>query len=127
MIEKIDTQRSTYSGKMIIDKINEIIDFLNNTYLMRVKDGNVISDDNTMLSLTSEGLNIPEATFHEYNASGVKCPHCGASHYLEMYHTVTAVNYPTIYKDGEYVNSGHNTQTTRCQCLECGKEFTIND
>lgn len=81
MIEKIDTQRSTYSDRMIIDKINEIIDFLNNTYLMRVKDGNVISDDNTMLSLTSDGLNTPEATFHEYNASinrGVKCPHCGA-------------------------------------------------
>lgn len=53
-----------------------------------------------------------------------KCPHCGASYYVELYTTTTAVYYPTIYKNGVNINPDQNSSTTCCRCLECGKEFT---
>lgn len=54
----------------------------------------------------------------------VKCPHCGASYYQELYATVTAVYYPPIYKNGVNINPDQNAAITYCRCLECGKDFT---
>lgn len=53
------------------------------------------------------------------------CPHCGKSHYMELYSSSTAVYYPPIYKDGVNINPDKNTTTTYCRCMECGKEFSF--
>ena len=62
MIEKLN-KYNTSSLYAIIDKINEIIDFANNTYIMKVKDGqNVIIDScETTLNnfMCKENTNAP--------------------------------------------------------------------
>ena len=128
MIKKLD-KYNTSSSYAIIDKINEVIDFLNDTYLMKVKDGHWGSVTN-VVSGTVEGHHI-EVT----NALGdcgvirmssdTKCPHCGESFFTEMYSMSTAVNYPPIWKDGVNINPDRNQSTTHCRCLKCNKEFDI--
>lgn len=130
MIEKIDKNDrihglSTYT---IIDKINEIIDFLNDTYLMEVKDGQYISvadqgdcvcvpgvctDTSTFItgiSLADDSIdscvkNVTTAT------SDIKCPHCGESYYTIEESLSTCVYYPPIIKDGVNINPDRNTTT----------------
>lgn len=124
MIEKI------YSTDVIemVNKLNEVIDFLNDTYLMKAKDGQCISvtDQNDCIFVT--GLSVADNTIQSSLkgiTSDIKCPHCGVSYYTEMYSTSTAVYYPPIYKDGININPNLNKTTRHCKCLECGKEFDI--
>ena len=49
---KVDSELYHSNTKEIIDKINEIIDFLNDTYLMRVKDGQYVFADNVIDTTT---------------------------------------------------------------------------
>ena len=117
----------------VVSKINEIIDFLNDTYFMRVKDGqygtltvagdNIISFDDvkTVLDNTTTTLGVVSTSLK----SNIKCPHCGESYYTEMYGYSTAAYYPPIWKDGVNINPGRNKTTTHCKCLNCGKEFDI--
>lgn len=126
MIEKLDKYH-TSSTYAIIDKINEIIDFLNDTYLMKQKDGKWGSDT-YVISGTVEGHQI-ENTLGDcgviYMNSDTKCPHCGESFYTEEYNISTAVYYPPIYKNGVNINPDQNKSTTHCRCLKCNKEFDV--
>jgi DNA-directed RNA polymerase subunit RPC12/RpoP len=128
MIAKLD--KNNITNDITIDKINEIIDFLNDTFLMKVKDNqlgtiSVVSNDligfddgETVLNNTTTTLgNVSSLT------GGIKCPHCGASHYMESGGMSTCVYYPPIWKDGVNINPDRNTTTTYYKCLECGKEF----
>lgn len=130
MIEKLDRY---HDGTIeIIDKINEIIDFLNDTYLMKVKDGDCISCSNVLEDIpfvtglcTAEDLTVTTEAVTTCTNPDVKCPHCGESYYTVLYSDSTCVYYPPIYKDGVNINPDHNTTTTHCQCMNCGKEFKI--
>ena len=167
MIEKIDTHNAYYyiTPRLLADKINEIIDFLNASDLMpkpnatipienctfvtglcaaedltvkdidndelKCKDGQWVIPANHIVGGVVSGHSI-DATSNPLRDCGVihmssdtKCPHCGESYYTEMYSTSTAVYYPPIYKDGVNINPDRNTTTRHCQCLSCGKEFTI--
>ena len=129
MIEKLD-KHQTSSTYAIIDKINEIIDFLNDTFLMRVKDRqwDLTTD---VVSGVVTGCSI-DATSNFLGDCGVicmssdtKCPHCGESFYTEMSSTTTLVGYSPIWKDGVNINPDRNKSTTHCRCLKCNKEFDI--
>lgn len=54
----------------------------------------------------------------------VRCPHCDASYYQELYSTTTCLYSPVIYKDGEIISKTPNTTRVVCQCLNCGKDFS---
>lgn len=116
MIEKINTEDK---NSEIIDKINEIIDFLNNTYLTKEKDCQYIFATGT----TILDNNITETI--EPIMRQTVCPHCGASYYTELYSTSTAVYYPPVYKNGVNINSNQNQTTTLYKCMACGKKFSI--
>ena len=66
---------------------------------------------------------LPEESVGLY--SDIKCPHCGAQHFIELGSQCTLVYFPPVYKDGKVVDTGHNQYTTKCRCLECGKNFLI--
>ena len=53
-----------------------------------------------------------------------KCPHCGASYYMENYHESTLKYFPPIYKNGVNINPDRNIHTTHCTCMECKKDFS---
>ena len=127
MIKKLDKYHiSVYD---IVDKINEIIDFLNDAYLMRVKDGqfgtvtgsctNYIADLNESLTI------LGDCAGHISLKGNAKCPHCGASHYMEGSSMTTLAYYPPIWKDGVNINPDRNKTTTHCKCLNCGGEFDV--
>ena len=65
----------------------------------------------------------PVETFEEMR-SKIKCPHCGASYFMENYTTTTALYYPPIYKDGVNINPDSNQSITHCTCMNCGKSFS---
>lgn len=110
---------------VMIDKINEIIDFLNDTYLMKLNDGQSISTvDNIFVTGTTITDNNITETIEPIRGPAV-CPHCGASYYIELYSTSTAVHYPPVYKDGVNINPNQNQTTTLCECMACGKRFSI--
>ena len=130
MIEKLD--KSNFTGNDLIDKINEIIDFLNDTYLMKVKDGQygTLTDSCTLgsnyVAEPNKSLNILGDCSERIGLkSNIKCPHCGESYYTETYSKSTCVYYPPIWKDGVNINPDRNKTTTHCKCLSCGKEFDI--
>lgn len=58
--------------------------------------------------------------------SDVKCPYCGAKHFMEKYSISDSVYRPTIYKDGKVISPIKDEGiTTTFECLDCGKEFKI--
>jgi hypothetical protein len=116
MINKLDRNDNII---VMIDKINEIIDFLNNTYLMKEKDG----QDIFLTGTTIVDNNIAE-TLEPIRGQAV-CPHCGASYYTELYSTSTAVSYPRTYKNGVNINPDRNQTTTLYECLACRQKFSI--
>lgn len=118
MINKLDNNNTSCHD--MIDKINEIIDFLNDTYLMEVKDGQL----GTLTSITKLD-NTWNMVGDCASVGSIGCPHCGAIYYTKMYSESTCVYYPPIWKNGVNVNPDCNTTTTHCKCLNCGKEFDI--
>lgn len=147
MIEKLNKYKTSEDGayaqivdkRDIIDKVNEIIDFLNDTYLMKVKDGkNIILDDCvnvpgycTDIPIFVTGLSVADDVVHSdiesvtTVTSDIKCPHCGVSYYTIEESLSTCVYYPPIIKDGVNINPDRNKTTTRYRCLNCQKEFDI--
>lgn len=53
----------------------------------------------------------------------MKCPHCGKSHYRELYGTSTCLGWSPEYKDGKLVNHDPNILTMNYECCECGARF----
>ena len=131
MIEKLDNYPVLPDYEVIVNKINEIIDFLNGTYLMDVKDGKfsecgpAIEPITFLTGLSTADCCVNNMVNIEPLKGKVKCPHCGESYYTELYSTSTAVYYPPIYKDGVNINPDMNESITYCKCLNCHKEFTI--
>lgn len=130
MIKKLD--KNNLTGTDMVDKINEIIDFLNDTFLMKVKDnqfGTITVADDSLIAFDDGKTVLKNTTTTLGNVSsltdGIKCPHCGASYYAEIYHSSTAVYYQPIWKDGVNINPDRNKLTTHCKCLNCGEEFDI--
>ena len=107
----------------MIDKINEIIDFLNGTFLMKEKDSSDMKLINDFSISTTTKLNGNIDAFCS-NTDAI-CPNCGKSYYTELYSESTCVYYPPIWKDGVNINTDRNKRTTHCKCLYCGKEFDI--
>lgn len=129
MIEKFD-HYPVPDIHTVIEKINEIIDFLNDTYLMKQKDGqwglatDVVSGVVTDCSIdTTSNLSGDCGVIRM--SSDTKCPHCGESYFTEVYSMSTAVYHPPIWKDGVNINPDRNERTTHCRCLKCNKEFDI--
>ena len=117
MIEKLDKYH-TSSTYAIIDKINEIIDFLDDTPIEDDKNGQWAIPAYHLVIGTVEGHQIKNTnTLGDcgviHMSSDTKCPHCGESYYTEMFSTSTAVYYPPIYKDGVNINPDQNKSTTR--------------
>lgn len=131
MIEKleinVDSDLYHSNTKEIIDKINEIIDFLNASCLMPKPNATIPLEDCTFVSgfCTVEDMTVQAESVTTCANTGVKCPHCGESYYTVMYSDSTCVYYPPIYKDGVNINPDRNTTTRHCRCMNCGKEFTI--
>lgn len=122
MINKLDHNNTSCHD--MIDKINEIIDFLNGTFLMKEKDTSDLKLINDFsISTTTTKLNGNIDAFS--NNINVKCPHCGKSYYTELHSESTCVYYPPILKDGVNINLGRNKLTTHCKCLNCGEEFDV--
>ena len=119
MINKLDRNDNII---VMIDKINEIIDSLNDKLNNNNKSFSTV-DDMFVTGTTIIDNNIAE-TIEPIRGQAV-CPHCGARYYTELYSTSTAVYYPPIYKDGVNINPDQNQTTTLCECMACGKRFSI--
>lgn len=139
MIEKLDEYRTSLDGtymelvgvREVVDKINEIIDFLNDTYLMDVKDGKLsecgpaIEPMTFLNGISAADCCIDNMVHVESIRGNVKCPNCGESYYTIEYGESTCVYYPPIIKDGVNINPDRNTHTQHCRCLNCQTRFEI--
>lgn len=106
----------------LADKINDIIDVLNKSFITDDPDTINIPYDTSFVT----GLSIDNNMIEGKSILGnIQCPHCGESYYTELYSTSTSVYYPPIYKDGANINPDRNHTTTYCRCLNCNKEFEI--
>lgn len=140
---KIERLHDNASLTVVRERINEIIDLLNNSFITQDPDtiyGSVtdslpterlttISSDRltpleneTTCELTVDHLmNMVEGAGGIYD--NIKCPKCGAKHFEIGPCYCTAVNYPTIIKEGVKVNSDHNRFVTTYTCCECGHRW----
>lgn len=100
LIKKADGR---YDLADIPEKINEIIDLLNNSFITQ--------DVDTAIS-------EPKGLYDD-----IKCPHCGGKYFKVGASMRTCVYYPPIIKDGVNINPDRNTTTTEYHCLECGKSW----
>lgn len=57
----------------------------------------------------------------------IQCPYCGAKHFRLGATMTAAIHIPTVIKDGKVVPHGNAPRTTQCTCLECDKNFTIDE
>lgn len=140
MIEKIKFRTEIIHGyeteieiidlHTIVEKVDEIIDFLNKKF----PDNDIKIGPSDILSTGQFSYlqdNIPDGVcdnnVHEPISlrGNAACPHCGASYYTEIYTTTTAMSCPPTYKNGVNINPHTNQSTTHCKCNNCGKEFNI--
>ena len=134
-IKKLDTC-STKSLYEVIDKMNEIIDFLNDSFLVNDSNTPYISVTSAEIScdrltpLTNETtcktsvdhlMNMVERGGSIYD--NIKCPKCGAKYFEVGPSYCTAVYYPTIIKDGVNINPDLNKSYTTYSCCECGHKW----
>ena len=119
----------------LFDKVNEIIDFLNNSFITNDPDtvygevGGPIKVDITCDRLTPL-VNEETCTIADHLENLVigkqldiatrKCPRCGASHYRVGPSSMTCVYYAPVYKDGININPDRNKCTTQYECISCG-------
>lgn len=131
-IKKLEPHNGQYELSEISEKINEIIELLNNSFLTLEHDEAILDVTNnfscdTLTTLTNETtcettvdhlLNMVEGSHSIYD--NIKCPKCGAKYFEVGSSYCTLVNYPTIIKDGISINSDHNKSVTTYTCRECG-------
>lgn len=55
----------------------------------------------------------------------IKCPNCWESHYRQWITGSTLMYYPPVIKNGVNINPDKNSQTTSCECIECGTKFSV--
>ena len=131
-IKKLNTTATLFD---IIDKINEVIDLLNNSFITNDSDTVYGEVTNSLATITCDRLtplanettcgvtvdhlmNMVEGSSSIYD--NIKCPKCGAKYFEVGASNCTAVYYPTIIKDGVNMNSDHNESVTTYTCCECG-------
>lgn len=121
-----------YDLAEVPDKINEIIDLLNNSFI--TNDPDTIYGKTTLSSLSCDRLTpltnettctltvdrLTDMSERSSIYSNIKCPKCGAKYFEVGSSDCTAVYYPTIIKDGVNINPDRNQCTTAYTCCECG-------
>lgn len=137
-IKKIEKDScGRYDLAELPDKINEIIDLLNNSFI--TQDPNIVYEQvvDNLTSITVDRLtplsnelatlsidydnNIAEGKV--LPISNRKCPKCGKSYYTVGHSYSTCVYYQPVYKDGVNINPDRNKSTTSYTCCECGHRW----
>ena len=120
-------------------KVNEIIDFLNNSFITNDPDTvygqvdeSILMDHLSCDRLTpfvnettdnlQKSMDFEVSQFSVY--SNIKCPKCGAKYFTVGPSVSTCVYYPPIIKDGVNINPDRNKCTTHYECLECGHKWS---
>lgn len=138
-IKKLEKHNGKYDLAELPDKINEIIDLLNNSFITQDSDTayRKVTDSlqtERLTTITSDRLTpFTNETTCQLNVDhlmnmvkgpgiydNIKCPKCGAKYFEVGASYCTAVYYPTIIKDGVNINPDRNKSITTYTCCECG-------
>ena len=136
-IKPLEKHNGRYELAEVPEKINEIIEFLNNSFITNDPDtvyGSVtgslatISCDRLtpMTNETTCELTVDHLADMVKGASiydNVKCPKCGAKYFEVGSSYCTTVYYPAIVKDGVNINPDRNKSVTTYTCCECGHKW----
>lgn len=146
---KLEKLKHPVDDVKIVNKINEIIDVLNNSFI--TNDPGIVECLDSLVSISCDRLNplSNETTAPETRSSltsdhlvnmmsdslslepnvwaDKKCPHCGASYYTPKGSYTTALYCPPIYKDGVSINNMKNTSKTTYHCLSCDRCWEETD
>lgn len=134
-IKPIEKKNGNYDLAELPEKINEIIEVLNCSFITLDPDTSVnVLDSLTTVSsiqcdrltpLSNETIDIqahydncvfePKGLYDD-----IMCPKCHKKHFTIGSTYTTLVHYTPIYKDGVNINPGHNKSTTQYTCCECG-------
>ena len=126
---KIDKLEYDCSTSELIDKLNEVIDLLNNSFITNDPGeiyGSVVDITCDRLTPLSNEVSHNLQKSMEFEAdqfsvySGIKCPDCNSTHFMVGHSYCTLVNYPPIIKDGININPDRNKSVTTYTCFECG-------
>ena len=137
-IKKLEKHNGKYELADIPDKINEIIDLLNNSFITQDPDTlctdvtdsltdiscdrlTPLSNETTCELTVDHLLNMVEGSAGIYD--NIKCPKCGAKYFEVGSSYCTLVYYPTIIKDGVNINPDRNRSRTSYTCCECGHRW----
>lgn len=137
-IKKLEKHNGSYELAESPEKLNEIIELLNNSFITQDSDttnesitysSTTISCDRltpmtnkTTCELSVDHLmNMVESAEGIYN--NIKCPKCGAKYFEVGSSYCTMVNYPTIIKDGVNINLNCNKFVTTYTCCACGHRW----
>ena len=129
-------ENGSYEVMDVIEKVNEIIDFLNNSYITLEKNEVLECLDNCISSVgsisdsisiekasvlgPSDALVISSGHIVANDINSVKCPNCGDSYYKIGESLSTCVYYQPVYKNGVNINPDRNKSTTKYECCSCG-------
>ena len=136
-IKKLEKKNGKYDLSELPEKINEIIELLNNSFL--TQDANIaILDTHPLTSITCDRLTpLPNETTCELTIDhllnmvegggsiydNIKCPKCGAKYFEVGPSVSTCVYYAPIIKDGVNINPDRNKSVTTYTCCECGHKW----
>ena len=135
---KIEKLQHPVDDVKLVNKINEIIDLLNNSFLTQEHEKAIVDITDSLattscdrLTPTSNETTCEVTVDHLLNmiAGGVgiydniKCLKCGAKYFEVGLSYCTDVYYPTIIKDGVNINSDRNKSVTTYTCCECGQSW----
>lgn len=135
---KIEKLKHPIDDTKVVNKINEIIDLLNNSFLTREPDEAIVDVTDSLATISCDRLtpltnettcelsvdhlmNMVEGGESIYD--NIKCPKCVAKYFEVGSSYCTAVNYPTIIKDGVNINPDLNKSVTTYTCCECGHSW----
>lgn len=134
---KIEKLKHPVDDTNVVNKINEIIDLLNNSFLTLEHDEAIFDVTNSLATISCDRLTpLPNETTCELTVDhladmergvgiydNITCPKCGAKYFEVGSSYCTAVNYPTIIKDGVNINPDRNKAVTTYTCCECGHRW----
>jgi DNA-directed RNA polymerase subunit M/transcription elongation factor TFIIS len=132
---KLEKLQHPVDDVKLVNKINEIIDLLNNSFLTQDPDtvyGSVtaslstdrltpLSNETICESTVDHLLNMVEGAKGIYD--NIKCPKCGAKYFEVGPSVSTCVYYAPIIKDGFNINPDRNKSVTTYTCYECGHRW----
>ena len=136
-IKKLEKYNGKYDLYEVLDKINEIIDLLNNSFLTRDHNEAILDVTDSLTTITCDRLTpLPNETTCELSVDhlmnmieggsiydDIKCPKCGAKYFEVGASYCTAVYYPPIIKEGVNINPHCNKSVTTYTCCECGHRW----